>query len=368
MPLRKSLLTLLLAVGSSWALDRTQEVAEMSATFRESLETNVWTIVALGVGLLFVLAALVWLEIRKVDKFQHKKSLIGWQRFREEATSWRFTAEQLQMLEQILKDAEVVAADAVFTVPQVFETAVEHRFGMRRPVGIPEAERIREIRDILGYSRLPVETPLGSTRQLAVGDKVAISAGKSDMLGNSVIEGVTEHVWIVRNTLGKMGKPGDPFFANLVRFGDGEYRISTTVAEWLQDRVVLAHTQEMERTQQRNWVRIDVSLKLRVEIVRSNVIDVGTVLPGKLSDISGGGVSMKITTKLQMGDEVELRFEIGAQRFDHLRARVIRVSPKPVGKEELFQHSLEFVNLDSQEREKVVRFIFDRQRQERRWS
>lgn len=120
----------------------------------------------------------------------------------------------------------------------------------------------------------------------------------------------------------------------------------------------------------RNWVRVEINLTVKVKLLKiknQSQIKVGNLLVGKLSDISGGGVSLKIPTMLDSQDQMELDFELNGHKFKRVKSRVIRVNQVPMGKDDLYQHSLEFEDMESQTRERVIRFVFDKQRQDTQW-
>ena len=88
---------------------------------------------------------------------------------------------------------------------------------------------------------------------------------------------------------------------------------------------------------------------------------------GKIKDLSGGGLSLAIPYELSQGDEVICSFHLAKVPMKSIQGKIIRVVPKPSKSDQLYTHSMEFVDLETQDREKVVRYVFDRQRQDVQW-
>ena len=59
---------------------------------------------------------------------------------------------------------------------------------------------------------------------------------------------------------------------------------------------------------------------------------------------------------------MELTFALRSHRFERVRARVLRVSGQIGAGEGLFSQSVEFADLATSERERLVRYVFDRGR------
>lgn len=88
---------------------------------------------------------------------------------------------------------------------------------------------------------------------------------------------------------------------------------------------------------------------------------------GIMLDLSGGGIRFVSTFSEQKGKILEVRFEItiGEEKdIMYSFAKLLRTERNP-NKNTLFDNRVEFWNLRRDEREKIIRFIFDEQRRNR---
>lgn len=334
-----------------------------------SQNTSPVLLLSLGFVLVVVVGLLVILEIRKADHFHRRKMEIGWKKFYELAKKMGLTDQETLDLEVFLRKAEIISADAVFSSPLVFENCLEtylSTFGTKTPDS--EYEKVRHLRELLGYHQISVDNPYVSSRQLGEGVKVFVrhqdvSTGSSILVNN-------EKSWSIKNGFDNIKDLKGSVKVTLTRFSDGEYAIKAPILLVTKNEIVLAHTRDLTRKQLRNWVRVEINLTVKVKLLKvknQSQIKVGNLLVGKLSDISGGGVSLKIPTMLDSQDQMELDFELNGHKFKRIKSRVIRVNQVPMGKDDLYQHSLEFEDMESQTRERVIRFVFDKQRQDTQW-
>lgn len=334
-----------------------------------SQNTSPVLLLSLGFVLVLVVGLLVLLEIRKADHFHRRKMEIGWKKFHELATKNKLSEKDRRDLEIFLRKAEIIAADAVFSSPLVFENCLETyiaSFGSK--ILDSEYEKVRNLRQILGFDKISVETPYVSTRQLSEGIKVLLKF--NGVTSTSTIRTINEKNWSVSNSFENSSAMKGEMKVTLTRFSDGEYTIKTNVVSTTASEVILEHTRDLARKQLRNWVRVEINIPVRVKLLKlksQTSVKEGSLLVGKLSDISGGGVSLKIPATLSSQDVVELDFDLNGHKFKKVESLVIRVSPTPMGKDDLYQHSLEFEHMESQVRERIIRFVFDKQRQDTQW-
>lgn len=335
----------------------------------DSQNTSPLLLLILGFVLVIAVGILVLLEIRKADHFHRRKMEIGWKKFHEIAGKRRLIEKDRQDLEIFLRKAQIISADAVFSSPLVFENCLEAYLATYEP-NIPNSEfaKVRKLRNILGYDKISVETPYVSTRQLSEHTKLMLKL--DGILSQSVILGVGEDTWKVLNSFRLIPALKSELKLSITRFSDGEYSIRTEIVEATSEALTLKHTRRLTRKQLRNWVRVDISTSVKVKLIslqNTDKLSEGTLIVGKLSDISGGGVSLKIPGSLSSDDIVEIDFKLNGHKFKKIQGIVIRSNQAPLGAEGLYQHSVEFVDLESHVRERIIRSVFDKQRHDTQW-
>jgi hypothetical protein len=326
-------------------------------------------LVLFAIALVLLVACLVVWEIKKAESLDRKKSDVGWQRFFAIAQEKRMVPEQIKLLKDILSFSDSPNVAAVFSSLLVFENAIEAYFEQKlATLDQNTFEDIRNLREKLGYLRLPEETPYLSTRHLQAGQSILVIDENTGNRFAANIRDVNEK-WIeIDNSVSK-AKVGDPISFSHTRMGDGEYTIFSKIERVTAQSLVVEHTRSLVRKQLRNWVRIEISqpLEVIVKSTKNTELTNGSKVIGKIKDLSGGGLSLAIPYQLNQGDQVICSFHLAKVPMKSIQGKIIRVVPKPSKSDQLYTHSMEFVDLETQDREKVVRYVFDRQRQDVQW-
>lgn len=318
-----------------------------------------WAMILLLFLLSFVLLFLFIREWRKVHRLNKRKHQIGWSHFRKAASSWRLPSDQLDLLEKMLRHHRIDDADTIFSNASLFETVVDRWLSKKeRQQG---DQLIRSLRDSLGFGQLPPSVQLVSSRQLTAGERVSINFRSNDKPVQTVIDQLDDFSWSVRAVPLHQPNPFDLVVVHYTRAGDGEYRIVACVQESNPKQIVFYHSMEFEHFQMRSWVRIDLSLAATISGSAPNSDrDVRQLKEQAvwLIDLSGGGASFKTPESFVVGEKVLLSFQLLSHDFTQIKTEVVRVQ-----KESPLQTiSVEFLDLSTEAREKLVRFIFDRQR------
>jgi c-di-GMP-binding flagellar brake protein YcgR len=157
-----------------------------------------------------------------------------------------------------------------------------------------------------------------------------------------------------------------------LRPGDGEYavKLAVTATRLGQKTIFLPHTRAMERKQLRNWVRIDVNIPCRVTVMArpdgwepaQGGPSVGMVLEGRLLDLSGGGSCARFTSPIPQGNKLSLNFDLPGTSLRGVRCEVMRMTSVIRSNREDFEHNLKFSDMETAFQEKIVRYVFEKQR------
>lgn len=135
--------------------------------------------------------------------------------------------------------------------------------------------------------------------------------------------------------------------------------------------VTVSRPAEVREVQRREYVRWPVSLPLVVSPVAE-----GTPVRGRVVDLSGGGLAAEVPGEWEVGLEVRLHFGLGPGRPEaRAEARVVRVAGGGTAEQGAAGHgavrrvrrvprvAFEFTRIEPAERERIIRYIFDRQRE-----
>lgn len=329
-----------------------------------------------GAFLVALMGGLVLLEILRAGKGQREKIDIGWQYFAEMAGHKRLTSQEVEILKRIVEDGGVSSADMVFDSSFVYEEALEGFLKANaRQLDKEETQYalLRGLRLKLGYSHLPPEIPLSGTRQMEEGMQVSLTDGEG-VVRKGRIQEVREKAWAIalESEIPPTVAIGGAVELSLLRPGDGEYAVTLPVlATRLGQRMVfLPHTRALERKQLRNWVRIDVNIPCRVTVMaRCDGWDaeqggpaVGMVLEGRMLDLSGGGSCARFTSPIPQGYKLSLNFDLPGTSLRGVRCEVMRMTSVVRANREDFEHNLKFTEMETAFQEKIVRYVFEKQR------
>jgi hypothetical protein len=336
-----------------------------------------------GLFVVSLMALFVVMEILRTDNRQREKVDIGWQYFAEMASQKRLTPAEIEALKRIVEAGELGSADMVFESSFIYEDSLD-AFLKANAGRLARDDHffalLRGLRVKLGYAHLPSEIPLGSTRQLEEGIAVTLLDGEGLPCKGRVAE-VTERHWAValEGDLPPTIAAGAAVDASLVRAGDGEYAARLTIAGTRMGSraVFLPHTRTLERKQMRNWVRIEVNIPCRVTVMSKpspaaepaaqGAPDhpgppVGMVLEGRLLDLSGGGACARFTSPIPAGHMLSLNFDLPGTSLRGVQSAVMRmVAFERAGRED-FEHNLKFISMETANQEKIVRYVFEKQR------
>ncbi|MDQ3000665.1 MAG: PilZ domain-containing protein [Fibrobacterota bacterium] len=329
-----------------------------------------------GFSLVAIMAVLVVFEIVRSDSNQREKVDIGWQYFGEMAAQKRLTAQETDILRRIVEEGGVSSADMVFDSSFIYEDALEAFLktnGKQLDKEETQYALLRGLRMKMGYSHLPPEVPISSTRQLEEGMPVTLIDGEGTV-HKGRIQDVREKAWtvVLEGEIPPTVAVGAAVDLSLLRSGDGEYAvllpvIATRLGQCL---IFLPHTRTLERKQLRNWVRIDVNIPCRVTVMARPDIwnkdmggpSVGMVLEGRMLDLSGGGTCARFTSPIPQGYRLSVNFDLPGSPLRGVQSEVMRMVSVLKGTREDFEHNLKFMTIETAAQEKVVRYVFEKQR------
>lgn len=329
-----------------------------------------------GVVLVVLMAIVVVYEILRTDSKQREKVDIGWQYFGEMAAQKRLTTQETEILKRIVEEGGVSSADMVFDSSFIYEDALEEFIKANHKSLEKDQTQyalLRGLRLKLGYSMLPSEVPLSSTRQLEEGMQAGLRDDEGTVHKGRVAE-VRENAWavILDEDIPPMLAAGAAVDVNVLRAGDGEYnlRVGVSATRLARRLLYLPHSRNLDRKQLRNWVRIDVNIPCRVTVMArsadwvegSGGPGVGMVLEGRMLDLSGGGTCARFSSPIPQNYRLSLNFDLPGSSLRGVQCEVMRMTPVIKGTREDFEHNLKFTGMETAAQEKIVRYVFEKQR------
>jgi c-di-GMP-binding flagellar brake protein YcgR len=152
---------------------------------------------------------------------------------------------------------------------------------------------------------------------------------------------------------------------------DAVYRIHTRILKRVLHPfplLFLAKSEDIERVQRRNYARVDVVLDVEMEKLPSG--EEGVVFHGVTRNISGGGMLLSIIgdgdllREIKEGDFVEISFKIPIWKDPiYAVSKVVREDIRIGDRKDI---AIAFVSINEKDRDRIVKFVFERQRELRR--
>lgn len=122
----------------------------------------------------------------------------------------------------------------------------------------------------------------------------------------------------------------------------------------------------VERFQNREFVRVKVTRPIIVHPLDDDG-SMQSMVTTNTVDISGGGICFVLFSPLKLGNKVALDIDnLPDMELIQILGEVVRCQPVDVAGVELYHIGVKFIDLSSNERNKLVKFIFELQRRQLR--
>jgi c-di-GMP-binding flagellar brake protein YcgR len=149
----------------------------------------------------------------------------------------------------------------------------------------------------------------------------------------------------------------------------GVYTFTTRVLGRQEEPVPVLFVQrpaKFERIQRRNYVRLEANLPIDYAVL---VTTEATPSPDRVRsqtrDISGGGLLFRSPELLPLGTRLDVVIALGGVKIRTI-GEVVRLVAEETEPEHSYWLGLRYVGIDERDREQIIRYIFDQQRQRRR--
>ncbi|MDR2593704.1 MAG: PilZ domain-containing protein [Fibromonadaceae bacterium] len=328
---------------------------------------SIWTIIIFGTLIVMFILLVVLYEIYRSNKTKEDLRNLAWRKFDTRAEFLKLNQGAIELLKRIIEESGLQDPSTMIKSPHVFEKTIGAYYDIKKIKTISDSrlEKIRDLRRMLSFLPLSKDIAITSTRQFEVGEKCAVQipeSGPATHKGMCLIDDVDERYWSISNLPGPPVPEKTWILVNFVRSGDAEYIFRAQVVKETDKSIILTHTSKMNRAQQRNWVRIDVSIPVEVTQIIGNGI--GDIFSGKIIDMSGGGFGMALPVKLQKNTRLLLNFELpGHGAISDLPAKVVRVAGKYNNDPLRTVHSVAFDGDIHLIQEQIIQYVFEKQRQ-----
>jgi c-di-GMP-binding flagellar brake protein YcgR len=141
--------------------------------------------------------------------------------------------------------------------------------------------------------------------------------------------------------------------------------------------IVVQMISELEKHQRRQYYRLECVIDMSVCNLtqvetekKKNELEIlnSRLCPAMMIDISGGGCKFNSDQLMEKGTQVYMKFALtlakGMVLFELLGKVVFSIENEKRSK--TYEHRVEFINMTEEDREQIVRYIFDEERKRRR--
>ncbi len=122
----------------------------------------------------------------------------------------------------------------------------------------------------------------------------------------------------------------------------------------------------LKRVQRRNFVRIDARLPMVFTLLKENLESGSEDYDATTIDVSGGGLMFSTDCSLHLHDILEVKLALTDNVYVTALGKVVRIVEKKQQDKHTFSVGLEFSIIEEGERDKIIRYIFNQQRELRR--
>jgi len=121
---------------------------------------------------------------------------------------------------------------------------------------------------------------------------------------------------------------------------------------------------DIKKNQQRSFVRFDVTLPVDIECRLHDDKDEVVTLKLITKDLSGGGLQVICNQQLKLGSKIKLKLDFSDYGVFQVDGEVVRIL-QPQFERQLFWISIKFLSIPENIRDKISRFIFRKQLEQR---
>jgi len=325
-----------------------------------------WQVLVLGVFLLSFLGALVVWELLRKRREQLAKVRKQWDNFQVQAKSLGLGDSDVSLMREMYQCLNALhAPDAMLRIPASYDRALDAWLAARGgKLSTAQWDHLEGIRRRLGFKGLAAEMSLSHTRQVSEAQdlRMANEDGHAACIGK---------VFANHEDLLTIAFPEPLKFSAGMRIriafsrqGDGEYKATLPIVrvDHQANQIFVEHSDQLTRQQLRMWVRVPVLIagKMRKVIGPEGVPHPEESFEVTLLDLSGGGAMVSSAEPIEVESRGLLDFLLGDTRLEGVRFVMLRTGRNARNGGHVCH--LCFESIDVQTQERIMRYVFERQR------
>ena len=249
--------------------------------------------------------------------------------------------------------------DAVLNSSHLFEAAVSDFYEFRNVDMVRDEtlDAVSQLRTKLKFDAANPLTVIACTRQFNVGNRVDLLFDGHEKLKHSEILSQKEKYWKVSydDSFG----PASSYVGKDVRIRwtrpeDAVYSANVKVMASEPGKLVLRHSNELDKQQLRRWLREVVNFPVKADFAD------GTSCTGMLYDLSAGGILIGLPRECEGGQHVKIHFELPSFGPEDVEIEVLRcLGHKNSEYPDFFSMTASFTGAFGWTQERVLQYIFE---------
>ena len=284
----------------------------------ESVLREVWEFFQIYILPVLPFVALVLIEVHLMYNRRENDVMFGTESFNEKIKAFEFTPKEVRTLEKLVRSSKFENKDAVLNSSGLFEAAVTEFYRIRNVFSVRDEtlEAIAGLRRKMDFTGSNPLTMVCSTRQFNVGDRVDLEFDGGLVFKRATILERSEKTWSVKiegsSVLAK-SLSGSRVLVRWTRMNDAVYSKRITVFAATPDKVILNHSDSLDKEQLRKWLREIVDFPVTATFPN------GEVHSGVLYDLSAGGILLGLAEDCKPDQQFSISFELptfGVQNVD----------------------------------------------------
>ena len=311
------------------------------------------------------LVLLVLVEIHRSNDRRENAEMFGTKDFESKVEERGLTPKEIRTMEKLVRASKFENKDAVINSSHLFEAAVCDFYDFRDVDKVRDEtlDAITGLREKLAFDAANPLTVIVCTRQFNVGNRVDILLDGGAKLKHSEILSRREKYWKVSydDSFG----PGKSYVGKEVRIRwtrpeDAVYSAYVKVMDSEPGKLVLRHSNELEKQQLRRWLREVVNFPVEVTLAD------GSKISGVLYDLSAGGILIGLPQEYPGGTHVHIHFELPSFGPEDVEIEILRsLGHKNSDYPELFSMTASFTGAFGWTQERVLQYIFEVNKQKK---
>lgn len=127
--------------------------------------------------------------------------------------------------------------------------------------------------------------------------------------------------------------------------------------------LLIERADSVTRIQRRDYFRLDVSGTVDVYKMLDDKNYPKKISEARMLDISGGGIQMQLKKKFKKGAEILIALKNILAPKEFIKSKIVRVQKE---NDELYNYGVQFTQIEEEQREEIIQWIFAYQRQNRK--